>query len=472
MVFSSLTFLYLFLPLNLLFYFLFKNKTYRNIVLIIFSLAFYSWGEPIWITLLIFSSTIDYYHGLMAEKYRGRWQSKLALISSLIINLSLLGFFKYSGFIADNLNSLFNINIPHSQFSLPIGISFYTFQTISYVIDVYKGDVKAQKSYYKFLLFVSLFHQLVAGPIVRYKDIAYEIENRDTSISKFSVGINRFIIGLGKKVIFANTAGEISEVFLNGDIANLPILGAWFGIALFAIQIYFDFSGYSDMAIGLGRMFGFTYKENFNYPYISKSATEFWRRWHISLGSFFRDYVYIPLGGNKKFQIRNLFVVWFLTGLWHGASWNFIVWGLYYGLLIMIEKIFLMKVLNKVPKCISHIYLTISVLIGWVFFYFTDLSIAVKYIGVMLGFGKNSLINLDFRIQFTNNIIFFGLAIIACTPIMKLIKNTIIKYIQRLNLSQNIYHEILRPLFNFIIILMATTLLVGKTYNPFLYFRF
>lgn len=472
MVFSSLTFLYLFLPLNLLFYFMFKNKTYRNIVLIIFSLAFYSWGEPVWITLLIFSSTIDYYHGLIAEKYRGRWQSKLALISSLIINLSLLGFFKYSGFIADNINSLFNINIPHSQFSLPIGISFYTFQTISYVIDVYKGDVKAQKSYYKFLLFVSLFHQLVAGPIVRYKDIAYEIENRDTTISKFSVGINRFIIGLGKKVIFANTAGEISEVFLNGDIANLPILGAWFGIALFAIQIYFDFSGYSDMAIGLGRMFGFTYKENFNYPYISKSATEFWRRWHISLGSFFRDYVYIPLGGNKKFQIRNLFVVWFLTGLWHGASWNFIVWGLYYGLLIMIEKIFLMKLLNKIPKWISHIYLTISVLIGWVFFYFTDLSMAIKYIGVMLGFGDNSLINLDFRIQFSNNIIFFLLAIIACTPIMKLIKNTIIKYIQRLNLSENIYHEILRPVFNFIIIMMATTLLVGKTYNPFLYFRF
>ena len=300
MVFSSLIFLYFFLPLNLILYFSIKNHSYRNAILIISSLIFYAWGEPVWIILLIVSASVDYFNGRVIENNRGTWKAKAALISSLVINLSFLATFKYSGFIIDNFNQLLGLNLPQVNFHLPIGISFYTFQTISYVIDVYRNEVKAQKSYFDFLLFVSLFHQLVAGPIVRYKDIASEIERRVITWSDFSQGINRFAIGLGKKAIIANTAGALSDSFLKGDLHQLSTLGAWYGIGLFAFQIYFDFSGYSDMAIGLGRMFGFHYLENFNYPYISRTATDFWRRWHISLGSFFRDYVYIPLGGNKK----------------------------------------------------------------------------------------------------------------------------------------------------------------------------
>lgn len=472
MVFSSLTFLYLFLPINLLLYFASKNKTYRNWVLIIFSLVFYAWGEPIWISLLIFSASIDYFHGLIIEKHRGKWQSKAALISSIGINLSLLAFFKYAGFIVENVNFLMHTNFAFKEFGLPIGISFYTFQTLSYSIDVYKGEVQAQKSYHKFLLFVSLFHQLVAGPIVRYKDIAYEIENREIKLATFSQGINRFIIGLGKKVLIANTAGEISDFFLKGSLADLSVLGAWFGISLFAIQIYFDFSGYSDMAIGLGRMFGFTYKENFNYPYISRSATEFWRRWHISLGSFFRDYVYIPLGGNRKLALRNLLVVWFLTGLWHGASWNFILWGMYYGLLILIEKKLLLKIFDSIPKLLSHLYLIVAMLIGWVFFYFTDLSMAIGYLKVMLGLTQQPFITTELAIHFYNNVYFFIGAILLSTP---LCKNTVKRL---LDLGKDQMGRKISELglagvaFNLFLLIIATSLLVGETYNPFLYFRF
>ena len=398
MVFSSLIFLFVFLPLNLLLYFLIKSNTYKNIVLIVFSLAFYAWGEPIWIILLIFSAAIDFFHGKIVEKYKGEWQSKAALISSIVVNIGLLIFFKYSGFMVSNIKGLLGVNIYLKEFQLPIGISFYTFQTISYVIDVYRGEVKAQRSFYKFLLFVSLFHQLVAGPIVRYKEIEHEINEKSISIENFSQGILRFSMGLGKKVILANTAGEIATIYLDGDIGNIPILGAWFGILLFSFQIYFDFSGYSDMAIGLGKMFGFTYNENFNYPYISKTATEFWRRWHISLGSFFRDYVYIPLGGNRNKFIRNIIIVWFLTGLWHGASWNFVIWGIYYGLLIILEKKLLIKILDRIPKFFSHVYLCVVVLIGWVFFYYTDLSKGIVFIKTMFGFGIKQLTNVELEL--------------------------------------------------------------------------
>lgn len=472
MVFSSLVFLCIFLPVNLLLYFIIKNNTYRNWVLIISSLIFYAWGEPVWISILIFTSFFDYLNGLLVERYRGRWQSKAALALSITVNLSLLIFFKYSNFLAANINSLLSIGIPLNNFNLPIGISFYTFQTISYVIDVYRGEVAAQKSPFKLLLFVSLFHQLVAGPIVRYKSIANEIEQRVVSVPMFSQGINRFVIGLGKKVILANPAGQISDVFLKGNLAELSVLGAWFGITMFALQIYFDFSGYSDMAIGLGKMFGFTYCENFNYPYIAKSATEFWRRWHMSLSSFFKDYVYIPLGGNKKYCIRNLVIVWFLTGLWHGASWNFIIWGLYYGGLIIIEKSVLLNILEKLPRVLSHIYLITAVLIGWVFFYYTDFTSALQLLRIMFGIGAKGLTDVVFVLEFQSNILFFLIAITACMPVTQLVTR-ILEYIDKKNTKiPFMYEYAVVPTINFCLLLISYTLLVGRTYNPFLYFRF
>ncbi len=472
MVFSSLVFLCIFLPVTLMLYFVVKNQAYRNGLLIITSLLFYAWGEPIWVTILIFSAMTDYFHALLVEKYRGSWQSKAALASSMILNISLLGFFKYWSFIVQNINLAFGLNLPYSNFHLPIGISFYTFQTISYVIDVYRGEVAAQKSPFKLLLFVSLFPQLVAGPILRYKDIAREIDHRTATLAGFSAGVSRFVTGLGKKVVFANTAGEISEFFLKGNVAGLPVLGAWFGIALFALQIYFDFSGYSDMAIGLGKMFGFNYKENFDYPYISRSATEFWRRWHMTLGSFFKDYVYIPLGGNRKNPVRNLFVVWFLTGLWHGASWNFIVWGLYYGLLIFVERKVLLKVFGAIPRWVSHVYFFVTMLIGWVFFYFTDLRIGLRFLGTMFGLGADKLTNAEFLIHFENNVLFFVLAIIACFPVKKLLQVWVERLTHQKRAAGLVVNGIVRPAFEFTVLLISIILLVGKTYNPFLYFRF
>lgn len=473
MVFSSLTFLYLFLPINILFYFLNQNEKYRNWVLIIFSLFFYAYGEPVWVTLLIFSATVDFFHGKIIEKYHRQWQSKAALISSIVINLSLLGFFKYWGFFINNINTIFQGNLPYREFMLPIGISFYTFQTLSYTIDVYRGEVKAQEEYHKFLLFVSIFHQLVAGPIVRYKDIALEIEHRTITFDKISYGVNRFIQGLGKKVLIANTAGNIATKFLDKGFDQLTVAGAWFGITMFAFQIYFDFSGYSDMAIGLGRIFGFTYKENFNYPYISKSATEFWRRWHISLGSFFRDYLYIPLGGNRKLQFRNLCIVWFLTGLWHGASWNFVIWGMFYGALISLEKIILLKVFDKIPTWISHTYLLVAMLVGWVFFYFSDMSQGIVFIKIMFGLGKASMINTEFMIYFMNNIIFFAIAAIASTPILKRFYYKIRKkFFSESRLLQLRVFGIINACIVTIVLWISTAFLVGESYNPFLYFRF
>lgn len=470
MVFSSLLFIFVFLPLNLILYYAIKSRTWKNAILIISSLIFYGWGEPIWITLLLFSSFIDYIHGLIAEKYYKRWQSKAALLSSLILNLSLLVTFKYAGMIVDSLNSIFHLSLQFKGFSLPIGISFYTFQTISYVFDVYRGEVKAQRSMFKFLMFVSLFHQLVAGPIVRYKDIAFEIEHRFFQLPVFSQGIERFIIGLGKKVIFANTAGEISRNFLEGDFSSMSTAGYWFGILLFAFQIYFDFSGYSDMAIGLGKMFGFTYKENFNYPYISKSATEFWRRWHISLGSFFRDYLYIPLGGNRRFQVRNIFIVWFLTGLWHGASWNFVLWGLYYGILITVEKsLGRLRLFKKMPAIIKHVYLIVLTCFGWVLFYFEDLSQGLTYMKGMITF--NNLWDTRFEIVFYNNIIFFVAAAIFSTPIPLYLGKKILQGIKFIKL-QVLVDYFIYPIGLMAIFIVSFVLLVGQTYNPFLYFRF
>ncbi len=470
MVFSSLLFLFIFLPINLILYYMIKPREWKNAVLILSSLIFYAWGEPLWVTLLLFSSVVDFFHGKIAEKCRGSWQAKGALISSLVINLGLLITFKYSGMIVDSFNSLTGLSLQSNGFSLPIGISFYTFQTISYVFDVYRGEVKAQKSFFKFLMFVSLFHQLVAGPIVRYKDIANEIENRVFDKKVFAQGIERFIIGLGKKVIFANTAGEIGRTFLEGDYSRMSASGFWLGMLLFAFQIYFDFSGYSDMAIGLGKMFGFTYKENFNYPYISKSASEFWRRWHISLGSFFRDYLYIPLGGNRSHHIRNILVVWFLTGLWHGASWNFVLWGLYYGILITIERIISKYInFNKVPGIFGYIYMFIITIFGWTLFYFEDLSVGFTYMKGLLNY--SFIWDTSVEIVMMNNIIFIILAILCATPIPKKLGKTILSGMFKLKLN-GVYDYIVYPVGLIGIFIFTCILLVGQSYNPFLYFRF
>lgn len=322
--------MYLFLPICLLLYFILHGIKARNYLLLVMSLLFYAWGEPKWIILMIVTTLIDYGAGLLVDQYRGQKLAKWALAGSVVITLSFLAVFKYLGFFNQNLNQIFGAELPTQIFNLPIGISFYTFQAITYVVDVYRGKAQVQRSYANLLLYVALFPQLIAGPIVRYTDIAAQLENREMTLPGFSKGITRFVTGLGKKVLLANIAGQVATSLIGGDLSKASVLGAWLGIFAYTFQIYFDFSGYSDMAIGLGHMFGFTYVENFNYPYISKSITEFWRRWHISLSTFFRDYVYIPLGGNRRHQLRNMFIVWALTGLWHGASWNFVLWGLYY----------------------------------------------------------------------------------------------------------------------------------------------
>ena len=471
MVFSSLVFLCIFLPVNLFLYFIIKNRTWRNWILILSSLFFYAWGEPVWITAMIFSGVFDYFNGLMVEKYHGTKEAKFFVALSITGNLLLLGAFKYSGYFVENINALFGLSLNVPRISLPIGISFYTFQTISYVVDVYRGEVKAQRSPFKFMLFVSLFHQLVAGPIVRYSDIAAEIEHREVTATGFSEGVNRFIIGLGKKVLIANTAGELALSFLGTDYEKLPVAGAWLGILLYAFQIYFDFSGYSDMAIGLGRMYGFTYKENFNYPYISKSATEFWRRWHISLGSFFRDYLYIPLGGNRRNHARNLLVVWFLTGLWHGASWNFIIWGLYYFVFVFAEKLFLKKLLDRIPAFFSRIYLLLIVLVGWVFFYHIDMGEGLRFLGVMFGRGY-AFTNSEVSILFRGNALFLVLAVIASTPLAKRLFEAVKTYFLGNRARVVFMDRVFKPVINIFILVLSLAFLVGQSYNPFLYFRF
>lgn len=469
MVFSSLVFLYLFFPLNIIFYFISKNNTYRNVVLLGFSLFFYAWGEPFFISVLLLSGVINYFFALMIDKYKGHYISKIALYTAIIIDLFIIGIFKYYNFFVSNINFVLNTNIGLSSIGLPIGISFYTFQIISYVIDVYRQDVPAQKKFYKLLLYMSLYHQLIAGPIVRYIDVANEIDNRVITPTNFSYGINRFIIGLLKKVIIANTAGQVATMFLDSNINELSILGAWLGIIMYTIQIYFDFSGYSDMAIGLGRMFGFTYKENFDYPYIAKSVQDFWRRWHISLSSFFRDYVYIPLGGNRKNFVRNVMIVWMLTGFWHGASWNFIFWGLYYGSFLLLERMFIGRLLSKVPSIISHIYLILIVVIGWVFFYFIDITKGLQFIGVMFGYGNNPLYDIKFEVEFFNNVIFLIFAALLSTPIFK---NIFAKINELIVIKSYRPSKLTLVVFNAIILIISTIMLVGQTYNPFLYFRF
>lgn len=471
MVFSSLVFLFLFLPICLIAYFLSPTLKIKNLVLLAFSIFFYAWGEPIWVFLLIFSGTVDFVIAKIIDKNRDNWKSKFALIASLTINLGLLGFFKYGNFIVENINALFNMQIPLSSMTLPIGISFYTFQTLSYSIDVYRNEVKVQKSFSNFQLFVALFPQLIAGPILRYSELEAQLNDRTSTLEKTSQGISRFLIGLGKKVLIANYVGEIATTILDGGLVGLPVIDAWFVVLMFTFQIYFDFSGYSDMAIGLGKIFGFEYGENFNYPYISKSITEFWRHWHISLGSFFRDYVYIPLGGNRSHQFRNIVVVWFLTGLWHGASWNFVLWGMYFAVLLILEKYIFKGIMSKLPKALSWSYTFILVMIGWVLFYYTDLTKCFALLKIMFGLAGHELYNANTIYTVSSRYLIMIISALASTPIVSFIKKNLETIGNELPHFQTIRMTFV-AMVNLVIIFLCTTSLIGQSFNPFLYFRF
>ena len=468
MVFSSIIFMFTFLPLSLLLYYIMPRK-FKNLILLMISLVFYAWGEPVYVLLMIFTIIFDYIMALIIDSNReDKVKSKVIFIGTIGVNLLILGFFKYYGFLIDNINLLFNLNLQYTNLALPIGISFYTFQTLSYVVDVYLDKVKVQKSLVSFALYVTMFPQLVAGPIVKYSDIDYQLTNRKESINKFGQGVDRFIIGLGKKVLLANNIGIIWTTIQGMNIDSISVLTSWIGIIAYTFQIYFDFSGYSDMAIGLGKMFGFEFIENFNYPYISTSISEFWRRWHISLGTWFREYVYIPLGGNRVStlkHIRNLFVVWLLTGLWHGASWNFVVWGLYYGFILFMEKIILHKVLSKTPKFIKHIYTMLLVMIGWVLFGSVDLTSALEYLKVMFGLSGNALVDNSAIYYLYTNIKLLIILTLCSTPIVSIIFRQIIKKGKSVGI-------LFAVSINIIIILISIAYLVNETYNPFLYFRF
>ena len=465
MVFSSLLFLFMYLPVVLLIYYAVPYK-FRNLFLFFANLVFYGWGEPVFVLLMIFSTVVDYTCGHFIDKYRtsNKKIAKTFLITSVVINLSLLGFFKYAGFITDTLNAIPFFSLPRIEVPLPIGISFYTFQTMSYSIDVYRGDAPVQKNIVTFGTYVALFPQLIAGPIVRYKDVAYQLDHRKETLNQFTRGVKLFCIGLGKKVLLANQMGLMWDSIRESGEAN-GWLGSWLGIIGYAFQIYFDFSGYSDMARGLGNMLGFEFLKNFDYPYISKSITEFWRRWHISLGTWFREYVYIPLGGNRKGPVRqiiNLLIVWFLTGFWHGASYNFILWGLYFGLILIIEKLVLKKWLDKSPAFIQHIYSLILIIFGWVIFYFTDMAQMGDFIVSMFSFaglaiGQSAMSTI---ISFLPLIAVAG---IASTPLAGFVYGKIKS--KRLRI-------VIDTVFCVFVLFACTASLVNQSNNPFLYFRF
>lgn len=466
MVFSSIPFIFFFLPIFLIIYYIVPFKL-KNFILLIFSLIFYAWGEPIYILLMIFSSVLDYTNGILLEKTKSNGKRNLILIESIIVNLLLLSFFKYSDFLIDNINNILKLNIKSLNLPLPIGISFFTFQTMSYTIDVYRKKVKAEKNFLNFMTYVSMFPQLIAGPIVRYETVSCELKEREISFNNFYNGFVRFLEGLFKKVLIANILGFLWVTILN-DYESFSSLTLFLGILAFSLQIYFDFSGYSDMAIGIGKMLGFNYLENFNYPYISKSITEFWRRWHMSLSSFFKDYVYIPLGGNrcsKIKNIRNILIVWALTGFWHGASWNFLLWGLYFGIILILEKFILKNFLDKAPNIIKHIYSLFLILIGWLIFAFDDMSMLVNFTKKLIGIGNNFIGN-DFWFFIRNYLIVILIAILFSTPISKLIKS-------KINNSKikGIYYMIM--FISYItLFVICISFLVSDTYNPFLYFRF
>lgn len=465
MLFSSISFLYYFLPCVLILYFVMPNK-YKNGILLISSLLFYFYGEPIYILVMLGSIVSAYIHGILIDKYQK--YKKIFLLSAVTLSLGSLILFKYSDFILSNINTIFHTKLGMLYLALPIGISFYTFQILSYVIDVYKQKVPVQKNFIKLATYVSLFPQLIAGPIVRYIDVEKELTKREHSFEKFSLGIRRFILGLSKKVLIANSLGELCQIFLN--LQEKTIVFYWiYGIA-FSLQIYFDFSAYSDMAIGLGRIFGFRFLENFNYPYIAKSITEFWRRWHISLGTWFRDYVYIPLGGNRqgiKKQIRNILIVWMLTGIWHGANWNFVAWGLLFGVLLIIEKVFLLKRLEKIPRILQHAYVLFWVMISFILFNATHIGQAGQQIAGLFGVNGESFINQETLYYIKSYFIVLIIAILGATPFCK---NKINAMKENLKIKKKI--NLLEPVLLITLLLIVTAYLVDNSYNPFLYFRF
>lgn len=468
MVFSSLFFLFVFLPAVLLLYYI-TPRRYRNFVLFISSLFFYAWGEPVYILLMLFSTAANYTLGLLLGRCREKnSNARPVLIVSIFINIGLLCFFKYFDFLLQTVNSLLGTSLASPDLALPLGISFYTFQAISYIIDVYRGAVPAQRNFIVFGTYIALFPQLIAGPIVRYHTVAEQLVGRVEGLEIFCEGVRRFVVGLGKKVLLANNIGLLWQQIQQTPPSEVTILTAWLGITAFALQIHFDFSGYSDMAIGLGKMFGFTFPENFNYPYISRSITEFWRRWHISLGSWFREYVYIPLGGNrlgKPALYRNLFLVWFLTGLWHGAGWNFVLWGLYYGFILALEKAFLLKWLSRAPRFICHAYAVLLVLLGWVLFAFDNLPAGWKYFQALFGLSGAGFFDREAIYFLYTHAILIIIALFASTPFINKIK-------QKLFESSAALYYAAATLSCLLVLFLSTAYLVDTTYNPFLYFRF
>ncbi len=467
MVFSSLVFLLRFLPITLLLYFLMPTMKAKNAVLIAASLIFYAWGEPVWVILLVYSSAIDYVCGGLAGKYQKTAKGRIYLIISLVMNFGLLAFFKYGNFFIDNINAIPGVDIPNTGISLPIGISFYTMQTVSYTIDAYRGNVKVQKSFFNFLLFVSMFPQLVAGPIVRYADIEDQLAERKVTLQGIYEGILRFVAGLAKKTLIANYAGALAVKFLDGDLLSQSTPSVWFGLLCYTFQIYFDFSGYSDMAIGLGKAFGFSFPENFNYPYISQSITDFWRRWHMTLGTFFRDYVYIPLGGNRRLQYRNILIVWMLTGLWHGASWNFVIWGLYFAVILVLEKTFMLKALKKVPRLVRTIYSFLLVVFGFNFFYFVDFGRNLEALRVMFGLAGTGFSIIEALQLAVNYLPFIAVCLVCAVPVKKFA----LKWLGRLKLSEGIRAAAVAVGVAIVFIISAASI-VSNSYNPFIYFRF
>ena len=472
MVFSSATFLIIFLPVTMVLYYLLgvtitKSTAVKNLILLIASLIFYAWGEPVYIILMLISICFNFFVGKdmdQAKRMNRKKKVRTLFISAVIFNIGVLGFFKYSNFLIENIANITGLGIRPLNLPLPVGISFYTFQILSYIIDLYNGNIRAQRRFLSFALYVSLFPQLIAGPIVKYKDISDQLMYRKEDLSSFSKGLNRFVFGLSKKLILANTLGSVYSFVQDAGTDNISMLTAWVGIICYTLQIYFDFSGYSDMAIGLGGIFGFSFCENFNYPYIAVSVTDFWRRWHMSLSSWFRDYVYIPLGGNRckvPRVILNLLIVWMLTGFWHGASWNFLLWGLFYGILLILEKYVLAGVINKIPKGLRWFITMICVMVGWVLFSAPSMGEALNYIGAMFGYAISFVDSFGAFILFTNLVLII-IAAICATPIYTALS---------VRLGEKRFSKLM-VVVTPVLFLLCVIFMISETYNPFLYFRF
>ncbi len=475
MLFSSNVFLYLFLPVCIILYYI-TQKKYRNVILLIASIIFYAWGEPVYILLLILSIFINWLFALFVDKYKQTSKKKAIgyMVIAIILNILIIGYFKYSGFIIENIENLFGISIDNEPLPLPIGISFFTFQGVSYLIDVYRGHGDVQKNPVNVALYISLFPQLIAGPIVRYETIAEQLKERYESVELFASGVKRFVQGLAKKVLLSNIFAVLADIAFDGDVERTVLL-AWMGAVAYAMQIYYDFSGYSDMAIGLGRMFGFKFLENFDYPYISKSITEFWRRWHISLSTWFRDYVYIPLGGNRKGkarQIFNLFVVWLLTGIWHGANWTFIAWGLYFFVFLIVEKLFLLKILNKLPV-INWVYSIVIVLGGWVLFRSASMGDAFSYLQDMFMLGGKQLID-DVTIFYLKEyMIQLIIGMVFCVPVFRIVYRKVQTTIEQTDSKAKAVACMVAEYVCILgLLLLCMASLVANSYNPFIYFNF